>query len=141
MAGPVVQALADRGGLVPGALEILMAGQPASRWQWALVLRADLLAHQAATDSNSVSEVPAQVSNLRAAVRPKQASWKQAQQKLHAARRRERVRASSALPPQELALALAPEEEADAPATWRQPGWAREIPSAAPQAERRPALE
>jgi hypothetical protein len=73
------------------------------------------------------------------AARPEQASLKRAQQKLHGAQPQERLRAASALPQQELALVL--EEEVDASAPWQQLGWAREIPSVAPQVERRPASE
>jgi hypothetical protein len=75
------------------------------------------------------------------AARPEQASLKRAQQKLHGAQPQERLRAASALPQQEIALALEVEKQADAPVALQQLGWAREKSSAAPQVERRPALE
>ena len=55
-------------------------------------------------------------SSLRVAVRPQRASLRRAQQKLHGAQPQERLRGTSALPQQEIALALVPEKQADAPA-------------------------
>jgi hypothetical protein len=111
MAGRVVQSQAAPDALVPDAPEILMAGQQVSRWQWALALPVDSLVHREAADSNSVSEAQALVSNLRVAVRSQQASLRRAQQKLHGAQPQERSRAASALPQQEIALALVPEKQ------------------------------
>jgi hypothetical protein len=60
MADRLALAQAAPDGLVPGALEILKAGQPASRWPWAVALPVDSLARQEAKDSSSVWEAPAQ---------------------------------------------------------------------------------
>jgi hypothetical protein len=59
MADRFVRAQAALDGLVQGVPEILMVGQPASRWQKALALAVDSLAHREAADSNSVWEAPA----------------------------------------------------------------------------------
>ena len=118
-----------------------MAGQPAARWQWVLALPADLLAHREAADSNSVSEVPALAWSLKSAAGPQQASSRRAQQKLHGAHPRERLRAVWALPQQEIERALVLEKQADAPVASLQLDWAQEKSSVAPQVERRPASE
>jgi hypothetical protein len=54
MADHFVREQAARDGLVRDAPEIWMAGQPALRSRKVSALREDLLAHQVATDSNSV---------------------------------------------------------------------------------------
>jgi hypothetical protein len=136
MAVRVVQAQADRDGLDPDEPEISTAGQPASRLQWALAPRADLLARLEAAGSNSVWEAPAQVSAPQVAVRPRQVSLRRAQQRLHGARLQERLQAASALPQQGPALARLSERQVDVPAPWQPPGLALEKPLAAPQAER-----
>jgi hypothetical protein len=107
-----VRAQVDPDGLVLGAPEISMAGQPVSHWPLALALPVDSPARREATDSNSVWEAPAPTSCLRADAQPQQASLTRAQQKLHGELRRERLRA----PSRRQELAVAPEEQADAPA-------------------------
>jgi hypothetical protein len=59
--------------------------------------------------------VPALAWSLQSDARPEQASLKRARQKLHDAQPQERLQAASALPQQELALALEVEKQADAP--------------------------
>jgi hypothetical protein len=97
---------------------------------------ADLLARREAADSNSVWEAPEQVSAPQVDVRPRQASLRRAQQRLHGARLQERLQAAAALPQLEPALAQLLEKQAAAPAAWQPPGWALEKLSAAPQVER-----
>jgi hypothetical protein len=84
-------------------------------------------------DSNSVWEAPVPSSRLRVDARQQQAWLRQAQEKLHGAR----LPAAS----QQQELAVAPEEQVDAPTAWQQPCLAQEESLRAPQVERLPALE
>jgi hypothetical protein len=83
-------------------------------------------------DSNLVWAPSAQTWRQRAASRLQQASLRQAREKWHGARPRARLRAASR-PREE--LALAPQEQADAPEPSQQLGLALENSSRAPQAE------
>jgi len=89
----------------------------------------DSLAHREATDSNLVWEPPERTWHQRADAQLPQASLWQAQEKLHGARPQDRLREVSRLKEE---LALAPQEQADAPAPWQRLGSAQENSSRPP---------
>ena len=85
-------------------------------------------------DSNLVWAPSAQTWRQQAASRQQQASLRQARVKLHGARLRAALRLQEE-------LALAQQEQADAPALWQRLGLAQENSSRPPRAERLQVLE